>query len=98
MEQVIVQNVNVPGYERFVDAHRYRSMRRALREVLPEEAPGLTQAEMLAAVAGRLPEALFSGAEQAGWWLKTVMADLEAKGLLEREPTRPVRWHRAAAF
>lgn len=98
MEQVIVQNVHVPGYERFVDAPRYRSMRRALRDILPEKAPGLTLADMFTAVEGRLPKALFSGTDQVGWWVKTVMADLEAKDLIVREPTRPIRWHRSAAF
>lgn len=98
MEHVLVQNVYVPGYERFVDARRYRSMRRALRDILPERAPGLTQAEMFAAVEARVPKALFPDREHASWWIKIVQADLEAKELIVREPTRPVRWHRASNF
>lgn len=94
MERVIVQNVSVPGYERAVDAKRYQAMRHALQTVLPPEAPGLTLAEMYQGVRERLPESLFPGGEAVSWWMKTVQLDLEAKGLIAREPTRPVRWHR----
>lgn len=98
MERVIVQNVNVPGYERWVDARRYLVMRKALQAILPDSAPGLTQAEMFEAALERLPKELFPGGERVGWWVKTVQHDLEAKGLIVREPTRPIRWHRNEAF
>ncbi|WP_394727903.1 DUF6958 family protein [Altererythrobacter sp. GH1-8] len=29
----------------------------------------------------------------SGWWAKTVQLDLEAKGKLVREETKPLRWH-----
>lgn len=32
---------------------------------------------------------------KAMWWSKTVQLDLEAKGLLGREQSKPLRWHRA---
>ncbi len=93
-EMVTVQNVNVPGAERSVDAEKYYAMREALTTVLPAAAPGLTQAEMIEAVVPHLAEALFPGGAKAGWWAKTVQLDLEAKGAIVREPTKPLRWHR----
>lgn len=92
--RVIVRNVNVPGSERPVDAAKYEAMRRALAKVLPAEAPGLTQAEMFSAVVPHLPEEHFPGGATAGWWVKTVQLDLEARGLMARERTKPLRWHR----
>ena len=93
---VEVENVNVPGYRRAVDARRYGATRTALLEVLPRHLPGLTQAEMFSAVVPHLPEALFPGGAKAGWWAKTVQLDLEAKGLVRRDlKSRPLRWTRA---
>ena len=39
-----------------------------------------------------LPDELFPGGKTSGWWLKTVQLDLEAKGLVTRSDTRPLRW------
>jgi hypothetical protein len=35
-----------------------------------------------------------SPAARAGWWLETVQLDLEAKGILARFKTSPLRLHR----
>jgi hypothetical protein len=91
---VTVQNVIRPESRRRVDGPKYRAMRRALLAVAPRRAPGLTPADALAAVIPRLPTVLFPGGAAAGWWFKTVQLDLEAKGLLVREKTSPVRVHR----
>jgi len=91
--RVTVENVNVPGYTVQVDAAKYKAMRRAIFAVLPGTAPGLTQAEIRQAVLAHLPAELFPGGAKAGWWAKTVQLDLEAKGLVDREPTKPLRWH-----
>lgn len=91
--RITVENVNVPGYTTRLDATMYTAMRRALLEVLPSQPPGLTQAEMLQAVVPHLPQELFPGGAKAGWWAKSVQLDLEAKGIVEREPTKPLRWH-----
>jgi hypothetical protein len=90
----VVENVNVPGYTTTVEAAKYESMRRALFKVLPRKAPGLTQAEMFRAVLPHLPQDQFPGGAKAGWWVKTVQLDQEAKGALVREPSKPLRWHR----
>lgn len=94
--RIEVRNVNVPGHITRVDATKYEAMRRALMKALPRAAPGLTQAEMFEAVLPHLPEALFPGGAKAGWWVKCVQLDLEARGAIAREPGKPVRWHRGA--
>lgn len=48
----------------------------------------------MTAVVPHLPDALFPKGEKAGWRVKTVQLDLEAKGLVLRENTKPLRWHR----
>jgi hypothetical protein len=92
--RVTVQNVNVPGYSSTVDAGMYNAMKKALLKVLPAKSPGLTQSEMFSAVVPLLPDALFPGGAKAGWWVKCVQLDLEAKRLIEREPSKPLRWHK----
>jgi hypothetical protein len=90
----MVENVIRPGSRRSVDGHKYRAVRRALLAIVPRRAPGLTLADALAAVLPQLPTDLFPGGAGAGWWFKTVQLDLEAKRLLVREKTSPVRVHR----
>jgi hypothetical protein len=92
--RIAVENVNVPGKSRLVDAANYQAMRRTLLKVLPPRNPGFTQAEMFRAVLAHLPVDLFPGGAKAGWWMKTVQLDLEAKRIIAREKTRPLRWHR----
>ena len=46
-EKISVQNINVPGYSGKVDAEKYYAMKEALLAALPDNAPGLTQAEMI---------------------------------------------------
>lgn len=92
--RITVQNVNVPGYTTRVDATKYAAMRRALLKALPAKAPGLTQTEMREAVLPHLPPDIFPDGGKAGWWSKCVQLDLEAKRILVREATKPLRWHR----
>lgn len=93
--RVAVENVNVPGRTTQVDAAKHAAMRKALLKVLPNKEPGMTQAEMFDAVVPHLPDDLFPGGAKAGWWVKCVQLDLEAKGVLVRERTKPLRWRRA---
>ena len=97
VDYTTVENVNVPGYTTRVNATMYAAMRRAMLKVLPAQAPGLTQAEIRVAVVAHLPQDLFPGGAKAGWWAKSVQLDLEAKGVVIREPTKPLRWHRQAS-
>jgi hypothetical protein len=94
-ERVLVENVNHPGQTRRADATHYNAMRRALLKVLPRRSPGLDYAEMTRAVLPHLPADVFPGGARASWWLKTVQLDLEAKGMIARERTKPLTWHRS---
>jgi hypothetical protein len=89
-EKIEVQNVGQPGKTYRVDADKYAEMRAAVLAVTPSGPPGITPAQIIEAVKSRLSEALFPGGETAGWWVKCVQLDLEAKGLLKRAPKAPV--------
>jgi hypothetical protein len=91
---VVVENVNHPGKKRRADATHYNAMRRAVLKVLPRRSPGLDYARMTRAVLPHLPAKVFPGGARASGWLKTVQLDLEAKGLIERENTKPLTWRR----
>ena len=93
-EKVEIENVNHPGHIRLVAADRYQAMKRAFLKILPKTSPGLTAAEILEAVTDHLPEDLFPGGAGAGWWTKAVQLDLEAKGVVAREKTTPLRWRK----
>ena len=93
--KVGVENVNHPGQVTRLDADMYEAMKRALLKVLPKASPGLTVAEVQKRVVAHLPEELFPGGAKAGWWMKAVQLDLEAKGIVAREKTKPLRLHRA---
>jgi hypothetical protein len=86
-----VKNLNHPGKVKSVDAAMYAAMRRAYLQIVPKEAPGLT----LDAIRERLPAALsqelFSGRAKANWWAKTVQLDLEARGIIVRDTSSPLR-------
>lgn len=92
-EMVTVENVNHPGKTSRVNAEMYHAMKTAMLKVLPDEAPGLNQTQLREAVKQHLPEALFPGGQKVGWWAKTVQLDLEAKDVIVREDSKPLRWH-----
>ncbi len=91
-ERIVVENVNVPGHTTSVDASKYLDMKQALLKVLPSAGPGLTQSEMFAAVRPHISQTLFPGGATSGWWVKCVQLDLEAKGVMDREASKPIRW------
>jgi hypothetical protein len=94
MAKIEVENVNHPGSARLVDADMYKAMRRAYLAALPASPPGLTLAEIRARLTAHLPRDLFPGGAKAGWWAKTVQLDLEAKGVVKRRKTSPLRLYR----
>ncbi|MBF9032199.1 hypothetical protein HKCCE3408_17500 [Rhodobacterales bacterium HKCCE3408] len=77
-----------------VNAAKFEAMRSALMAVLPTEAPGMTVADAKAALLPDLDPELFPGGAKAGWWLKAVQLDHEARGLIARAPKPPVRLYR----
>ena len=92
--KIPVENVNHPGAVRLVDASMYVAVRRAVLGALPSSAPGITLAELHERILPTLPTALFPGGAKAGWWLKTVQLDLEAKGTVIRTKSSPLRLSR----
>ena len=93
-DKIEVQNVGQPGKTYRVDAAKYAEMRKAVLAVTPVDPPGITPAAIIEAVRPHLSDALFPLGETAGWWVKCVQLDLEAKGILRRAPKAPVRLHR----
>lgn len=93
-DKIEVQNVGQPGKTYRVDAAKYAEMRAAVIAVTPTEPPGIPVAALIEAVKPHLSDVLFPGGETAGWWVKCVQLDLEAKGLLKRTPKSPVRLYR----
>ncbi len=93
-EKIEIENVLQPGKTYRVDAAKYKAARAALLKLLPKRPPGLTQSEMSAAMREALSLDQFPGST-TGWWMKAVQLDLEAKGLVVREQTKPLRWRKA---
>jgi hypothetical protein len=92
--KIEIQNVLSPGHVTRVDAPKYHAMKQAMMIVLPSDSPGLIAAELGVAILPHLPQDLFPGGARAGWWKKAVQLDLEAKGVIVREATKPLRWRK----
>ena len=91
MSKIEMQNVNHPEKTYAGDADMYNAMRHAVLKVLPKTPPGMTLEELKCAVLPHLPESLFLGGAKAGWWIKAVQLDLEAKKVIAREHISPLR-------
>ena len=94
VERVEMRSITSPGFKLNVDKAKYDAMKAALLAAVPKGQPGSTIAEVREGVMPLLPDALFPGGAKAGWWLKGVQLDLEARGTLVRENTKPLRLHR----
>lgn len=92
-DKIDVENFTSPGKTFRVDAAKYTAMRDAIMKVTPNAAPGCTNAEMKQGVLPHLPDALFPAGATAGWWIKCVQLDLEAKGIMSRTKTSPLRYY-----
>lgn len=93
-DRIGLLNVNHPGSVQRLDARRVAEVRQAYLSVLPEGAPGLTIADAESRLLPLLPADLFPDGVKAGWWAKAIQLDLEARGIIAREPVRPLRLHR----
>lgn len=96
-EKIDVENVNTPGKIARVDKAKYLAMKAAMLATLPTSPPGMTAKESKEAAKLHLPEDLFPGGATSGWWQKTVQLDLEAKGVVIREDTKPLRFHQVVS-
>jgi hypothetical protein len=86
-----IENVLQPGKTYTVDPVMFEAMKTALLKIVPSAPPGMTPAEIHKAVLPHLPQDHFPGGEKAGWWMKAVQLDLEAKKMLTRAEKPPVR-------
>lgn len=93
-EKVEIENPNSPGKVERVDAAKYGAMRTALLAVISSDPPGSSVADLKSKLLPLLPADLFPGGDKAGWWLKAVQLDLEAKRVIARAAGSPVRLYR----
>ena len=93
-DKIEIENFTSPGHVYRVDRAKIEAMRAALLAVLPSGKPGITVAEAKVRLLPKLPKDLFPGGEKVGSWLKAAQLDLEAKGKILRETTKPLRLHR----
>jgi hypothetical protein len=94
-EPSTVEVLNRDGTPYRANGEKFAAMRAALMAVLPVGPPGMTVAEAKAALLPMLDGGLFPGGEKAGWWIKAVQLDHEARGLILRGRASPVRLWRA---
>jgi hypothetical protein len=94
-KKIDVQNRNHPTLIKSVDAAMYATMRKAYLDVVPTDGPGLTLDAIRARLPALLSQDLFPGAAKANWWAKTVQLDLEAKGVIVRDKSSPLRLRKA---
>lgn len=95
-DKITIESITSPHHTERVNRAKYMAMREALMKVLPGDPPGLTVAEAKDALLKYLSEEHFPGGDKAGWWLKAVQLDLEAKNVIKRGPGSPVRLFRVA--
>ncbi|MCA9837324.1 MAG: hypothetical protein KC422_10415 [Trueperaceae bacterium] len=95
MNKIEVENSQQPGKITRVDAAKYKAMKAAYLQVLPDTSPGLNIEEIYQAILLLLPESLFPKGKAVTMWIKIVQLDLEAKKLVTRAKTKPLRWYKA---
>ncbi|QPC85613.1 hypothetical protein GA830_01840 [Mesorhizobium sp. NBSH29] len=93
-DKVEIESITTPGRTERVSRAKYMAMRDALLAILPDASPGLTVADARTALLPHLPEDLFPQGATAGWWLKAVQLDLEAKKIIKRAESKPVQLYR----
>lgn len=93
-DTIEIESITTPGRTERVNRAKYLAMREALLAVLPASAPGLKVPEARDALLPLLPDELFPQGRAAGWWLKAVQLDLEAKGVISRAPGKPIQLYR----
>lgn len=92
-DTIEVENINTPGKTTRVNAAKYTAMRDAMMKVMTKDAPGHTAKDIKEAAKAHLPDDLFPGGATSGWWQKSVQLDLEAKGIIKRANTKPLRFY-----
>ncbi|MDA9207452.1 hypothetical protein N9O61_01065 [Octadecabacter sp.] len=92
-DKIDVENINTPGKTTRVNAAKYQAMRTAMLAVMTKSEPGDTANDIKEAAKPHLPDDLFPAGATSGWWQKSVQLDLEAKGIVARSDTKPLRFY-----
>lgn len=90
MAKVAVENVNAPDHKVNMNAAKYGAMFDAMMAVMTTDP--MTYAQIKTGVLPLLPDAHFPAGKTAGWWIKSVQLDQEAKGTIMRHNTKPLSW------
>ena len=90
MTKIAVESVNALGQLTNVDATKYSAMKGAMPTAISETP--MTAAQIKDAAKAHFPETLFPGVATSGCWIKFVQLDLEAKGMLTKQATKPLGW------
>ncbi len=93
MAKITVENVNAPDHKVSLNADKYGAMFDAMMAVLTDTP--MTYAQIKQGVLPLLPDAHFPQGKTAGWWIKSVQLDQEAKGTIIRHNTKPLSWSKA---
>jgi hypothetical protein len=93
-----IENVASPDRTERVNHAKDGAIQDALLAVPPEVPPGLKVGDAKAALLPFLPHDRFAAGDKAGWWLKAVQRDVEAKGIIWRAPKRAVAARAHAAM
>ena len=96
MDTIKILNAAQPGKSYRVNKVKFEAMKMAVIAALPTAAPGLTVEELYHGVLPHLPGRLFPGGKGIVWWMKAVQLDLEARKIISRGRTKPLRLHRSA--
>ncbi|WP_333714117.1 DUF6958 family protein [Yoonia sp.] len=94
MSEETIEVLTAAGRPYRANRAKFAAMRTALLAVLPDDAPGITVAEAKAALLPALDPVLFPDGAKAGWWIKAVQLDHEARGLILRGKGSPVRLYK----
>jgi hypothetical protein len=89
-DMIEIQNVNTPDKTSRVNAAKYTAMKTAMMQVFQHSPAPQTAAQIKDQAKRHLPDDLFPQGATAGWWVKAVQLDLEAKGILQRHATKPL--------
>ncbi|MGR3467427.1 MAG: DUF6958 family protein [Shimia sp.] len=92
MSKDTIEVLNRNGSPHRVGREKFEHVSAVLMAALPEGTPGMTFAEVKEAVRDGLGAELFPGGAKMGWWLKTVQLDHEARGMIARSETSPLRF------
>jgi hypothetical protein len=91
-ENINTPGINTPGKTTQLNTVKYHAVRDAMLRILAKDAPSLTFAEIKFAALTHLPENMFPGGDKLDCWQKAVQLDFEAKGVIKRATTNPLRF------